>query len=124
MFTNRPPPIYGDTHYYNYRENNWDWTIYPKTRFASEYGFQSFPAFAIVQSVSAPEDWSILSRWVEMRQHHPNGNLELLWQIGLNMDVPDQLETEEGFKQFLWLTQVYQAVSLKTETETYRRGQV
>ena len=23
---------YGDTHFYNYRDNNWDWRIYPKTR--------------------------------------------------------------------------------------------
>ena len=49
------------------------------------------------------------------------GNRELLWQIGLNMDLdPASLETREGFKEFLYLSQVYQAVSLKTETETYR----
>ena len=49
------------------------------------------------------------------------GNRELLWQIGLNMDLdPASLETREGFQEFLYLSQVYQAVSLKTETETYR----
>merc|ERR550519_1115046 len=26
--------LYGDRHYYNYKEDNWDWTTYPKTRFA------------------------------------------------------------------------------------------
>ena len=24
--------LYGDTHYYNYREDNWDWRLYPRTR--------------------------------------------------------------------------------------------
>ena len=24
--------LYGDTHYYNYKENNWDYRIYPDTR--------------------------------------------------------------------------------------------
>ncbi len=31
---------YGDTHFYNYNDDNWDYTMYPLTRFASEYGFQ------------------------------------------------------------------------------------
>ena len=79
--------LYGDTHFYNYRDNNWDWRIYPQTRFASEYGFQSFPAFDILEPVSEVWDWSLSSAWMKHRQHHPNGNMELLWQIGLNMDI-------------------------------------
>ena len=115
--------LYGDTHFYNYRDNNWDWTIYPQTRFASEYGFQSFPAFEVLEPVSEVEDWSVHSAWMSHRQHHPNGNMELLWQISLNMDLDQtQLDTVTGFQEFLYLSQVYQAVSLKTETETYRRG--
>ena len=62
--------------------------------------------------------------------------MELLWQIGLNMHLdPATLDTRDGFQEFLYLTQVghkhvciillchiqvYQAVSLRTETETYR----
>ena len=116
-------PLYGDTHYYNYKENNWDWTTYPKTRFASEYGFQSFPSFEILEPVSEIWDWSFSSAWMSHRQHHPGGNLELQWQISLNMDLDmDTLENTEGWQEFLYLAHVYQAVSLKTETETYRRG--
>ena len=41
------------------------------------------------------------------RQHHPNGNMELLWQIGLNMHLDGStLNTVDGFKEFLFLTQV------------------
>jgi hypothetical protein len=50
----------------------------------------------------------------------PSGNLELLWQIGLNMLPPTNPDTKEGFQEFLYLAHIYQAVSLKTETETYR----
>lgn len=115
--------LYGDNHYYNYKENNWDWTIYPKTRFASEYGFQSYPSFEILEPVSEIWDWSFSSAWMTHRQHHPGGNLELQWQISLNMDMDlDSLENTEGWQEFLYLAHVYQAVSLKTETETYRRG--
>ena len=79
--------LYGDTHYYNYREDNWDWSIYPRTRFASEYGFQSWPAWEVMEPVSEVWDWSLSSAWMSHRQHHPGGNMELLWQIGLNMDI-------------------------------------
>ena len=115
--------LYGDTHFYNYRDNNWDWTIYPQTRFASEYGFQSFPAWEVLEPVSELSDWSLHSAWMAHRQHHPNGNNELTWQISLNMDLNmASLDSVSGFQEFLYLAQVYQAVSLKTETETYRRG--
>jgi len=121
--TNPYSGLYGDNHYYNYKENNWDWTTYPKTRFASEYGFQSYPSFEILEPVSEIWDWSFSSAWMTHRQHHPGGNLELQWQISLNMDLElDSLENTEGWQEFLYLAHVYQAVSLKTETETYRRG--
>lgn len=42
---------YGDTHYYNYLSDCWDWTTYPRARFASEYGFQSWPSFSTLAQV-------------------------------------------------------------------------
>lgn len=42
---------YGDTHYYNYVTDCWDWKSYPRSRFASEYGFQSWPSFSTVAQV-------------------------------------------------------------------------
>ena len=61
-------------------------------RFASEYGFQSWPGWELVAAVSEAEDWSLASAWAEHRQHHPGGNMELVWQIRLNMDL-DQVST-------------------------------
>jgi len=42
---------YGDTHFYDYSNDCWNWTVYPKTRFASEYGFQSWPSFSTIEKV-------------------------------------------------------------------------
>ena len=42
---------YGDTHFYDYINDCWNWTVYPKTRFASEYGFQSWPSFSSIKKV-------------------------------------------------------------------------
>ena len=56
-------------------------------RFASEYGFQSWPGWEVVAAVSEAEDWSLASAWAAHRQHHPGGNMELVWQIRLNMDL-------------------------------------
>jgi hypothetical protein len=50
------------------------------------------------------------------RQHHPNGNLELPWQIHLNLRINlAELNTEEGLKEFLYLAHIYQAL-LKIST--------
>ncbi|TRY79762.1 hypothetical protein TCAL_08106 [Tigriopus californicus] len=114
--------IYGDTHYYNYNLDTWDYKIYPKTRFASEYGFQSFPSFEVLKPYSEPFDWNFYSDFVNNRQRHPGGNEEIPWQIHLHMELPEnELDTRAGFEEFLYQAQVNQAESLRVETEHYRR---
>merc|ERR1719323_753422 len=50
------------------------------------------------------------------------------WEYGASLadwaqhgHCQSSLNNVQGLQEFLYLTQVYQAVSLKTETETYRR---
>jgi beta-mannosidase len=101
--------LYGDIHNYNYNDNTWNWRVYPKPRFCSEYGFQSFPSFEVMQGVSEAADWAFSSDWMQQRQHHPNGNLELPWQIHLNLRIQlSGLDTLEGLQEFLYLAQIYQ----------------
>lgn len=45
-------PHYGDVHFYSYILDCWDWRTFPRTRFASEYGFQSWPSFSTLQPVT------------------------------------------------------------------------
>ncbi|XP_076069531.1 beta-mannosidase isoform X2 [Oratosquilla oratoria] len=111
---------YGDVHYYNYYGDAWNWRTYPRTRFGSEYGFQSWPSFLTMKQVTVEEDWSRSSHMMSHRQHHPLGNTELNLQIGVHMHMPPN--SLVGYQYFLYLSQVHQAVAIKTETEFYRRG--
>jgi hypothetical protein len=38
-------------HHYDYRSDSWDWKIFKRTRYASEYGYQSFPYVETLKSV-------------------------------------------------------------------------
>ncbi|NXU08143.1 MANBA mannosidase, partial [Pardalotus punctatus] len=114
---------YGDTHFYDYSNDCWNWTMYPKTRFASEYGFQSWPSFSTIEKVSSPEDWSYTSNFSLHRQHHEGGNFQMLQEIGRHFKLPQSPDAVKQFKDMIYLTQVMQAQCIKTETEFYRFSQ-
>ncbi|XP_055490764.1 LOW QUALITY PROTEIN: beta-mannosidase [Leucoraja erinacea] len=114
---------YGDVHYYSYDTDCWDWTYFPKPRFASEYGFQSWPSFSTLEKVSAAEDWSFNSSFVDHRQHQVAGNKLLLNQIQLHFQLPQAEDPLENFKSTIYLSQVMQAECIKAQTEFYRRSQ-
>ncbi|KAM6361433.1 beta-mannosidase isoform 4-T14 [Alca torda] len=114
---------YGDTHFYDYSSDCWNWTVYPKTRFASEYGFQSWPSFSTIKKVSSTEDWSYTSNFSLHRQHHENGSDQMLQQIGHHFKLPQSTDPVKKFKDMIYLTQVMQAQCIKTETEFYRFSQ-
>uniref|UniRef100_A0A8D2KYZ9 Beta-mannosidase n=1 Tax=Varanus komodoensis TaxID=61221 RepID=A0A8D2KYZ9_VARKO len=114
---------FGDTHYYNYRTDCWNWTTYPRARFASEYGFQSWPSFSTLAEVSAEEDWSYGSNFSLHRQHHAEGNEQMLQQAALHFKLPQNTTPLKHFQQTIYLTQIMQAQCIKSETEFYRRSQ-
>ena len=51
----------------------WNVSGYPKPRFASEYGFQSYPSFETLAEVSVQDDWTYDSAFMDHRQHHGDG---------------------------------------------------
>uniref|UniRef100_A0AAZ3R820 Beta-mannosidase n=1 Tax=Oncorhynchus tshawytscha TaxID=74940 RepID=A0AAZ3R820_ONCTS len=114
---------YGDTHYYSYSHDCWDWTALPRTRFASEYGFQSWPSFSTLQKVSVSEDWSYASNFSSHRQHHQTGNQQMLQQAGLHYHLPASADPLKRYRDTLYITQVMQAQCVKVQTEFYRRSQ-
>ncbi|XP_069017064.1 beta-mannosidase [Embiotoca jacksoni] len=115
-------PHYGDTHFYSYTLDCWDWRTFPRTRFASEYGFQSWPSFSTLQPVSIPEDWSYDSNFTSHRQHHADGNQQMLLQAGLHFNLPNSTDPLKRFTDTLYITQVMQAQCVKAQTEFYRRS--
>lgn len=84
-------------------------------RFASEFGFQSFPEPKTVKGFSIPEDHNISSRIMEHHQRAPGGNITLMQQILKCFKMPD------GFENTLWVSQIMQGAGVKSVCEHFRR---
>ncbi|XP_056327146.1 beta-mannosidase isoform X2 [Danio aesculapii] len=115
-------PHYGDTHYYNYFTDCWNWTAFPRTRFASEYGFQSWPSLSTLSKVSVSSDWDFSSNFSAHRQHHEDGNQQMLKQAELHYFLPNSTDPVQRYRDTIYITQVTQAQCVKVQTEFYRRS--
>ena len=60
-------PRWGDGHYYDYTGDCLDTRVYPRSKFVSEFGFQSYPSFGALKNVTVPEDWSYTSAMMNYR---------------------------------------------------------
>ncbi|KAJ3312581.1 hypothetical protein HDV04_002898 [Boothiomyces sp. JEL0838] len=116
--------IFGDVHYYNYIDNGLDIKKYRKPRFMSEYGFMSLPSFTNLKKVSIEEDWTPLSKFMIQRNHHLNGQQEIVKQMSLHFNLPfsdiNKMSQRE-FDNFCYLSQIVQALIMKSQTEYYRQ---
>uniref|UniRef100_A0A671SAV8 Beta-mannosidase n=1 Tax=Sinocyclocheilus anshuiensis TaxID=1608454 RepID=A0A671SAV8_9TELE len=99
-------PHYGDTHYYSYYKDCWDWTAFPRTRFASEYGFQSWPSLSTLSKVSVSSDWDFSSNFSAHRQHHEDGNQQMLKQAELHYILPNSTDPVQKYRDTIYITQV------------------
>lgn len=110
----------GDMHYWEPWQKALPIDTYnhEKSRFFSEYGFQSFPEFNTVK-LYAPdkEDWNITSE--VMMSHQRAGT-------NANNTIAKCLLNEYGeakdFKAFLYMSQVLQADAMKIAMEAHRRN--
>jgi beta-mannosidase len=89
----------------------------------SEYGVQSWPSYSTLADVYSMPDDAIYSGELNMhRQHHENGNQQIIDQIENNFPLPTNLHDDHKyFKAIIYLSQVNQAMTLKTGTELFRR---
>ncbi|XP_076638537.1 beta-mannosidase isoform X1 [Colletes latitarsis] len=115
--------LYGDVHYYNYINNGWDMHQYPCTRFASEYGFQSLPSiYTILPVAETIADLNIDSDFMKHRQHLSLGTIFMRVLISKNLKIPEIQNSTRNFLNFIYLSQINQAVSVKVQTEFYRQS--
>jgi len=116
-------PDFGDIHYYNYLADCEDHTTYPRARFISEHGYQSFPSFLEYEPVLAEEDWSRNSTQLSLRQRHPGGQEQMVNMVGSHFLLPPEFGTEQRkvFDDFLYLTQVQQSKCYETSFTQWRR---
>lgn len=106
---------YGDIHFYIIDHNSWKPENFHQPRFASEYGFQSFPAGW--SDVMRADD--NLTKLVDHRQHHPSKSVPIVLLIEENLKVNfEKLPWDEK----IYLSQLSQAIATKVETEVYRTG--
>lgn len=113
---NPQDPNFGDIHFYIVDHNGWRPENYHQPRFSSEYGFQSFPSGW--KDVKRSDD--NLTQLIFHRQHHPlhHGPIKFMIEDNLRVDF-DELD---DWSDKIYLSQVSQAVAIKTETEVYRSG--
>lgn len=66
-------PEKGDVHFYDMdpQHDAWDPSLFPRAKFVSEFGFQSFASFAAYSNQSAPADWSRNSSLTAFRRVEP-----------------------------------------------------
>ncbi|CAH0385284.1 unnamed protein product [Bemisia tabaci] len=113
--------LYGDRHYYDYYKNSWLSYNYPPARFSSEYGFQSMPSKSNLEQASGANDSLVMGeKFLEHRQHLPGGYLFMFNLIHHNVKM--SLKRCCKLEEFIYLSQLNQAWSLKIETENYRQG--
>ncbi|CAI9735293.1 betabeta-mannosidase-like [Octopus vulgaris] len=116
---------YGDIHFYDYISNLWLDSSIPIPRFASEYGIQSWCSYSSLVPLLNQSALKYWSNFTIHRQHHLAGQLEMEAEILQHFDLPPSSKKfkHKTFQDIIYLTQINQAMSIRFETESYRRHQ-
>ena len=106
----------GDMHYWDVWHSGKSFSAYYdiQPRFCSEFGYQSFPSRQLVESITEPKDRNVTSPVMEVHQKNPAGNSKIVEMFTRYFRFPT------GFNQFLYLSQVQQAIAMKTGIEYWR----
>ena len=106
----------GDMHYWSVWHGGEKFNAYYDVvpRFCSEFGYQSFPAFPSVKEFASPDQWNVFSPVMEHHQRNKGGNVRIVNMFGHYFRMP------KNFRQFLYLSQVQQAIAIKTAVEYWR----
>lgn len=85
-----------------------------KSRFMSEYGFQSFPEMNTIKEFTLPQDWDIYSDVMLSHQRSGIGNQKIKEYLEMYYPLP------EKFEDFLYVGQVLQAYGIKRAIDFHR----
>lgn len=112
-------PNRGDVHYWQVWHGNKPFSDYRNYffRYASEFGFQSFPSMKTVETISDdPEDWNIFSYVMEKHQRNAGANGKILNYLQQTYRYPTEFTT------LLYASQMLQAEAIKYGVEHFRRN--
>lgn len=106
----------GDMHFWDVWHSGKSFDAYQdiKPRFCSEFGFQSWPSFSEVKTFVPEEDWNVTSPTFEGHQKNGRGNSIITEMFTRYFRFPS------NFEQMLYLSQVQQAIAIKTGCEYWR----
>lgn len=112
-------PNRGDVHYWTVWHGNKPFSDYRNYffRYASEFGFQSFPSMKTIETISDdPEDWNIFSYVMEKHQRNAGANGKILNYLQQTFRYPT------AFPVLLYASQMLQAEAIKYGVEHFRRN--
>ena len=111
-------PNRGDVHYWDVWHGNKPFTEYRKFffRYASEFGFQSFPCKKTVESFTLPEDRNIFSYVMEKHQRNNAANGKIMNYLAQTFLYPGDFDT------MLYASQLLQAEAIRYGVEHWRRN--
>lgn len=106
----------GDMHFWDVWHSGKSFNAYLNInpRFCSEFGFQSWPSFAEAKQFVPEQDWNVTSPTFEQHQKNPRGNSIITEMFTRYFRFPS------GFEQMLYLSQVQQAMAIKTACDHWR----
>ncbi|MEO6966408.1 MAG: glycoside hydrolase family 2 protein, partial [Acidobacteriaceae bacterium] len=109
---------YGDAHYWAVWHGQAPFFAYEDQypRFMTEYGFQSFPSMATIDTFTEPGERTLLSPVMLAHQKNTEGNQ--LIQIYMDREFPKP----KDFPSFVYVSQVLQAEGIKLSAEHLRRN--
>jgi beta-mannosidase len=111
-------PNRGDVHYWDVWHGNKPFSDYRNYyfRYASEFGFQSFPCLKTVESFTQPADRNIFSYVMEKHQRNNAANGKIMNYMYQTFLYPT------GFDTLLYASQLLQAEAIKYGVEHFRRN--
>ena len=109
----------GDMHYWTVWHENKNFSAFynVKPRFCSEFGFQSFSSPDVAKTFVAPSQMNPTAPDFEHHQKNVGGNARIMETMARYFRFP------EGFENVLYLSQVQQALAIKTGVEAWRHLQ-
>ena len=108
----------GDVHYWQVWHGNKPFTDYRQHffRYASEFGFQSFPCRKTIESFTLPEDRNIFSYVMEKHQRNGSANGKIMNYLAQTFLYPG------SFEHLLYASQLMQMEAIRYGVEHWRRN--
>ncbi|WP_337267361.1 beta-mannosidase [Oryzifoliimicrobium ureilyticus] len=106
----------GDMHYWSVWHENKSFDAYRtvRPRFCSEFGFQSYTSLPVIKQFADAKDMNIASPVMELHQKNVGGNERIAGTTFRNFRFP------RDFAGFVYLSQVQQALAIKTAVDFWR----